>query len=78
MGNYEGPSIALKIVLAFLLPILIFISALLISQNLWQKHFHAEKIVIVLSLFSALMFVAFYLAIARLFNKNIHGTDKND
>jgi len=38
LGNAEGPSVALKSILAFLLPLVIFIAALAIFEKIIQKN----------------------------------------
>jgi len=38
LGNAKGPSVAIKSILAFLLPLVIFIAALAVSEKIFQKN----------------------------------------
>ena len=38
LGNVKGPSVAIKSILAFLLPLVIFIAALAVLEKIFQKN----------------------------------------
>ncbi|AQT67358.1 hypothetical protein STSP2_00502 [Anaerohalosphaera lusitana] len=43
MGNTKGESVVLKVIVAFLLPIIIFIAALMLSQELLADKLDGQK-----------------------------------
>jgi len=58
LGNAESPSVTIKVMLAFLLPLLVFIVSLGISEKMLARALHTGYILTVLSILLAL-FVTF-------------------
>lgn len=71
LGKKKSPSVALKIVFAFLLPILLFITALAIFQRLLENLLQTEKLLTVATVLLALMVTFVYLVLAKLINKEL-------
>jgi hypothetical protein len=53
LGCVEGPNVALKVFVAFLLPILVFIIAFAVLEDVFSMFLNSENIVRVLTLLSA-------------------------
>ncbi len=71
LGKQKSPSVALKIVFAFLLPILLFIAALAIFQRLLENLLQTEKLLTVVAVLLALIITFVYLILAKLVNKKL-------
>lgn len=69
MGESEGPPVTFSVVMAFLLPLLIFIAILAAGQILLKK-LNAELPVTAISLVAAVLVTIIYVLIARVIVKN--------
>jgi uncharacterized membrane protein (DUF485 family) len=69
MGESEGPPLTFGVIMAFLLPLLIFIAALAAGQVL-LKRLNANLPVTVISLILAFLVTACYVLVARVIVKN--------
>lgn len=72
LGKIRGPSIAYKIVFAFLLPLIVFVVSLVCFEWLLATVFAVEQFKTVLVLFSALVAVAVDIVITKLINKRFN------
>ena len=55
LGNDSGSSVTLKVILAFLLPLIVFIVSLAISERILARAINIEQVQIALSLLLALL-----------------------
>jgi hypothetical protein len=75
MGDSSGESVTFKVILAFLLPLIVFIVSLVVSDRLLNGAVKADGLKIVLSLLLALLMTSVYVFITRVLNKQL-GLDK--
>lgn len=61
LGNKEGPSIISRVIVAFLLPMMVFIAALAASEAILAKVVNKKELQIVLSLLLALAATAVFV-----------------
>jgi hypothetical protein len=71
LGNASGASVVLKVILAFLLPLIIFIVSLAVSERVLAGAINIEKLKIVLSLLPALLVTFICIFIIRVINKKL-------
>jgi len=71
LGDASVASVVLKTVLAFLLPIVVFIVALAVSERILDRAINIEKLQIILSFLSALVVTVFFIFTIRMINKYI-------
>jgi len=79
LGKQNTPPVAIKVVFAFLIPILIFILSLALFQKLMENTLKTEKMQTAISFLLALMVTFVYLFAAKIVNrklKNKSGTFK--
>ncbi len=69
MGGNGGPSIAVKVVIVFLLPILVFIISLVIFEEILAGVISNQRVQTVLSLLPALLVTFIFIIIVRMINK---------
>lgn len=69
MGNYSGSSVVLKVVFAFLLPLIVFIVSLAISGSMLSKAIDIEKLHIALSFVLALLATFIWVLLTRVIYK---------
>ena len=70
MGKAEGPSIALKVVVAFLLPMVVFIASLAVSEVILAKIIETKELRIALDFLLALSITFVCILIIRVINKS--------
>lgn len=70
LSKMEGHSIVLKVVVAFLLPILVFISSVAMFEGLFSKIIQSEKLQTIAGLLLALVVSTAFVLIAKLINRN--------
>jgi uncharacterized membrane protein len=75
LGDSPGESVALKVILAFLLPLIVFIVSLAVSERVIARAINTEEVQIVLSFLSALLATFVCVLITRVMNKQ-PGLDK--
>jgi len=69
LGNIRGPSVVFKVVVAFLLPLVVFIFSLAAFQEIFTKAISSQSMQILLSLASALLVTFSCILIVKLINK---------
>ena len=75
MGDSPGESVTFKVILAFLLPLIIFIVSLIVSDRLFAGAIKTEGLQMALSLLLALLMTFVYVLITRVMSKQL-GLDK--
>jgi hypothetical protein len=70
LGETQGPSVTVKSIIAFLVPLVIFICALGISDKIFQKIFATKQLQTAASLGLALAVTLIYILIIKAVSKN--------
>lgn len=70
IGKTEGPSVAFKAIIAFLLPIMVFIVSLVISERILIKVIDIKRLRIALDFLLALSVTLAIVLINKRFSKN--------
>ena len=71
LGNTNEPSVVVKVVIAFLLPLLVFIFSLAVFQEIFTKIISNQRIQTVLSMVAALLVTFICILIAKVINKRL-------
>ena len=71
LGNDSGASVTLKVILAFLLPLIVFIVSLAISERILARAIDIEEVQIALSLLLALLATFVCVLITRVISKQL-------
>ena len=71
LGNIKGPSVVTKVVIAFLLPLLVFIISLAIFEEIFAKTINNQLVQTALSMVSALLVTFSCILIVRVINKRL-------
>ena len=71
LGRQNTPPVALKVVFAFLLPILIFIGSLALFQKLLEKAVQAQKLQTAINFLAALLVTFIYLLGTKIVNRKL-------
>ncbi len=71
LGNTESPPVTSKVILAFLLPLLVFIVSLGISERILTSVINAGHILAALSFLLALLFTFACIVLTRMIRKGI-------
>jgi len=71
LGNIKGPSVVAKVVIAFLLPLLVFIISLAIFEEIFVKTINNQLIQTALSMVSALLVTFSCILIVKVINKRL-------
>ena len=74
LGNAKGPNVAWKVFIAFLVPIAVFIGALVAAQHFLQNRFE-EKILTLISFFLAICLTLVVVFIIRALNGPVKKED---
>ena len=69
LGNTAGSSVVFKVILAFLLPLIVFIVTLAASERVIARAINIEKLQIILSLLTALLATIACIFIVKVVNK---------
>jgi uncharacterized membrane protein len=75
LGDSTGESVTIKVVLAFLLPLIVFIVSLAVFGKVLARAINTEGLQITLSFLLALVVTFVYVLIAKVVNKQF-GLDK--
>ncbi len=70
LGKAEGPSVALKVVVAFLIPILVFIAVLIVSEKILAGTIETKELRITLNFLLAVAVTLAVALIIRAINKS--------
>jgi len=71
MGNASCTSVTLKVILAFLLPLVVFIVSLAISERIFAGAINFQKLQLVVSFLPALLVTFICIFILRMINKKL-------
>jgi len=71
LGNIKGPSVIVKVVIAFLLPLVVFIISLAIFEEIFANTISSQHMQIVLSMVSALLVTFSCILIVKMINKRL-------
>jgi uncharacterized membrane protein len=71
LGNTSGASVVLKVILAFLLPMIVFIVSLAVSERVFAGVTNVEKLQTIFSLLLALLATFICIFIIRMINKQL-------
>ena len=69
LSKVEGPSVVLKVILAFLLPILVFIGSLAAFEEILTKVIHSKELQTVIGSVLALVVSSAFVYIIRVINR---------
>ncbi len=69
LGDVQGPSVVVKVVVAFLLPLLVFIVSLAIFERILSGAISADQLQTALSLLAALLITFICILIVRVINR---------
>ena len=69
LGNDSGASVTLKVILAFLLPLIVFIVSLAVSERILARAINIEEVQIALSFLLALLATFVCVLITRVISK---------
>ncbi len=75
LGNIEGPSIVKKVVLAFLLPLVVFVASLAIFERIFSEVISAGQAQSALSFASALLLTFVCILLTKVISRQF-GQDK--
>jgi len=75
LGNSKGSSVVFKTVVAFLLPLLVFIAVLAASEKILAKAINSKEVQTVLSFLLALTVASAVVLVTKAMNKKL-GKDK--
>lgn len=71
LGNTNSPSVVIKVVIAFLLPLVVFIISLAIFGEIFAKTIGSQLVQTALSMVSALLVTFSCILITRVINKRL-------
>ena len=75
LGDIKGPSVVIKVIVAFLLPILVFIVSLAFSERILSGVESSERVKTALSFLLALLVTFVCILIVRVIRKRISGLE---
>jgi uncharacterized membrane protein len=75
LGDIKGPSVVIKVIVAFLLPLVVFIVSLAAFQEIFGNTISSQRVQTVLSLLSALMVTFVCIWIVRVINRRLKQTE---
>jgi len=73
LGDVEGPSVVIKVIVAFLLPLVVFIISLAAFQEIFAKAISSQRLQTALSLLLAFLVTFVCILIVRVVNRRISG-----
>ncbi len=68
LGDVEGPSVVIKVIVAFLLPLVVFIVSLAVFQEIFAKAISSQRLQTALSLLLAFLVTFVFILIVRVIN----------
>ncbi|MFB0552524.1 MAG: SoxR reducing system RseC family protein [Phycisphaerae bacterium] len=75
MGDVEGPSVVVKVIFAFLLPLVVFIVSLAAFQEIFSKAIESQRAQTAFSFLLALVATFICILIIRVVRKRISGLE---
>ena len=76
LGNNKNPSVAFKVVIAFLLPLVVFITALVASEKILAKIINSKEAQTVLSFLLALAVTFVCIFVLKAINRQLKIADR--
>jgi len=70
LGSTKGPSVAVKVIVAFLLPLLVFIGCLAVFEQIFSKAIETKQLQTPLSLLLALSITFGVILIMKMINRH--------
>jgi DMSO/TMAO reductase YedYZ heme-binding membrane subunit len=71
LGNLKGPSVVFKVIVAFLLPVLVFIVSLAVFEEIFAKTINTEQLQTLLSFLIALLITFACILIVQAINRRL-------
>lgn len=71
LGEAESPSVVFKVVVAFLLPMVVFIASLVVFDHILAKAMNAEKLQTTLGFLLALSVTVVFILIIKVINRQL-------
>ena len=75
LGDVEGPSVVIKVIVAFLLPLVVFIVSLAVFQEIFAKAISSQHLQVAFSFLLALVVTFVCILIVRVIRKRISGLE---
>ena len=75
LGDIKGPSVVIKVIVAFLLPLVVFIVSLAAFQEIFGNAIDNQRLQTVLSLLPALLVTFICILIVRVINRRLKHTE---
>ena len=75
LGDVAGPSVVIKVIVAFLLPLVVFIVSLAVFQEIFAKAINSQRAQTAFSFLLALMVTFICILIVRVVRKRISGLE---
>ena len=75
LGDVEGPSVVIKVIVAFLLPLVVFIISLAAFQQIFAKAISSQRVQTAFSFLLALVVTFICILIVRVINRTRTNTD---
>jgi uncharacterized membrane protein YhaH (DUF805 family) len=69
LGQSKGPPVALKVLIAFLAPLVIFIAAAIVAEKIFSDRISSQTLMILVVFLTAFLTTAVYIGIVRLIVK---------
>jgi hypothetical protein len=66
IGYSRGPSVFLKVIIAFLMPLLIFIAAAIVGERIFSDWVHSEPLRMLLVFLMSVLVTAIYVFVIKL------------
>ncbi len=71
LGDVEGPSVVIKVIVAFLLPLVVFIVSLAVFQEIFFRAISSQGLQSALSLLLAFLVTFVFILIVRVVNRRV-------
>jgi len=75
LGDVEGPSVVIKVIVAFLLPLVVFIVSLAAFQQIFAKAISSQRVQTAFSFLLALVVTFICILVIRVVNRTRTNTD---
>lgn len=71
LGNIKGPSVVYKVIIAFLLPVVVFIVSLAVFERIFTRAVNAKELQTVLSFLMAMLMTFVCILIVQAINRQL-------
>ncbi len=75
LGDVEGPSVVIKVIVAFLLPLVVFIVSLAVFQEIFVRAISSQRLQAAFSLLLALLVTFVCILIVRVIKRRFGGLE---